>query len=116
MCYYFQERKRWETMEASGMAGPGAGMGLGRCPEEEVSKGDGPVAGSGPWLCLACSSARPFSLPLPALSYHLPRETPPSCRVQIRIHLWEAFPGPSSLETIPALRYNSCVTQAPSAM
>ena len=79
-------------------------MGLGPCSEEEVPDGGGTVAGSGPWVCLACSLNLTFSLPLSGPSSHLLHETPPFYRVQIRNHLCEAFPGPTSLGAVPALR------------
>lgn len=43
-----------------------ARMGLGPCPKEGALDGDGPVAGSGPWVCLASSClelAPPPALP-----------------------------------------------------
>lgn len=49
-----------------GWPGPGARMGL---SPEEVSDADGPVAGSGPWVCLACSCLEPAILPALAWTF-----------------------------------------------
>lgn len=84
-----------------------ARMGLGPCPEEVVSDGDGAVAGSGPWVCLTCSLNLPFSLPLPGPSSQLLDGAPLFYGVQIRNSLCEAFPGPTLLGMIPVL---CCVT------